>query len=247
MSDASMSPALINAEPEHVLGYPGDDDDDTATRNESPPVTTPADHDMRPPTKPDPADPLPPSDVVAAEHVIDAPAKREAPADADEPAAKRPRSDAPVDPLSLYPTYQEPPPPPYLGPTLMTANQHKFCVSTVRSLKRIKDAAPFLRPVDYVALNIPHYPIVIKRPMDFSTVETRLQNSNPAKLTNSSGPRYRTTDDFVADVRQIFQNCYFFNGPEHFISIQARKLEDILDKQLKQMPPDEEVSRVVIV
>lgn len=147
-------------------------------------------------------------------------------------------------PLAAYTTFQDPPPPPYTGPTAMSLNQHKFCFSTVRTLKRLKDAAPFLRPVDPIALNIPHYPIVIKRPMDFSTIEIKLQNSSPNKPpTDLLAPRYRTTDDFVADVRQIFQNCYLFNGPEHFISHQARKLEDILDKQLKQMPPDEEVSR----
>ncbi|KAG9101447.1 hypothetical protein FRC06_003007, partial [Ceratobasidium sp. 370] len=195
--------------------------------------------------------------------------KRELPAGVDEPVAKRARSEGsgsglvhPVDVVSLavivsapaadpvqpaplsapapFPT-QDPPPPPYTGPTQMTSTQHKFCFSTVRTLKRLKDAGPFLRPVDPVALNIPHYPLIIKRPMDFNTVETRLQNSNPSKPpVDPLAPRYRTTDDFVSDIRQIFQNCYLFNGTEHFISHQARKLEDILDKQLKQMPPDEE-------
>ncbi|CAE6454066.1 unnamed protein product [Rhizoctonia solani] len=279
MSDASMSPALINPPADIVLGYPGDDDDETATRNESPPVTTPADHDVRPPTKPDPADTdMDPVDgAVAAEppataapepvpvdsHVQETDRKRELPTDETEHTAKRPRSDAsgsqqytgikprssiPVDrnpnPLAAYTTFQEPPPPPYTGPTMLTANQQKYCLSTVRTLKRMKDAVPFLRPVDPIALNVPHYPIVIKRPMDFFTVETKLQNSNPNKTPEPLAPRYRTTDDFVADVRQIFENCYLFNGPEHFISAQARKLEDILDKQLKQMPGDEEPPRV---
>ncbi|KDN39590.1 hypothetical protein RSAG8_08746, partial [Rhizoctonia solani AG-8 WAC10335] len=182
-----------------VLGYPGDDDDETATRNESPPVTTPADHDVRPPTKLDPADTdMDPVDgAVAAEtpataapepvpidsHVQETDRKRELPTDEIEHVAKRPRSDAsgsqqpyglkpqssaPVDPLAAYTTFQDPPPPPYLGPTLMSPTQHKFCVSTVRTLKRLKDALPFLHPVDPIALNIPHYPIVVKRPMDFS-------------------------------------------------------------------------------
>ncbi|KAJ1311623.1 hypothetical protein OPQ81_010100 [Rhizoctonia solani] len=274
MSDASMSPALINPPADTVLGYPGDDDDETATRNESPPVTTPADHDVRPPTKPDPADTdMDPVDgAVAAEppataapepvpvdsHVQETDRKRELPTDETEHVAKRARSDASgsqepgssmvVDqnpnPLAAYTTFQDPPPPPYTGPTLLSPTQHKFCVSTVRTLKRLKDAVPFLRPVDPIALNVPHYPIVIKRPMDFSTIETKLQNSNPNKTPEPLAPRYRTTDDFVADVRQIFENCYLFNGPEHFISAQARKLEDILDKQLKQMPADEEPPRV---
>lgn len=269
-----MSPALINPPADTVLGYPGDDDDETATRNESPPVTTPADHDVRPPTKPDPADTdMDPVDgAVAAEppataapepvpvdsHVQETDRKRELPTDESEHVAKRPRSDASgsqppskprapavdsANPLAAYTTFQEPPPPPYTGPTILTPTQHKFCVSTVRTLKRMKDAVPFLRPVDPLVLNIPHYPVVIKRPMDFSTIETKLQHSNPSKTPEPLQPRYRTTDDFVADVRQVFENCYLFNGPEHFISAQARKLEDILDKQLKQMPADEEPPR----
>ncbi|KAG9079252.1 hypothetical protein FRC06_007861, partial [Ceratobasidium sp. 370] len=118
---------------------------------------------------------------------------------------------------------------------------HLHQQSGYRSVRRPKDAGPFLRLVDPVALNIPHYPLIIKRPMDFNTVETRLQNSNPSKPpVDPLALRYRTTDDFVSDIRQIFQNCHLFNSTEHFISHQARKLEDILDKQLKQMPPDEE-------
>ncbi|KAG9128301.1 hypothetical protein FRC07_001236 [Ceratobasidium sp. 392] len=283
MSDASMSPALVPPAPPPASPHPAlDDDDDSATRNESPPVTTPADHpELRAAAKaPDtvdldaamaspPRSPLPlayPDDTATPPADPPTAVKRERTPDADEPVAKRPRSSEPADGVSLaaavsapaadttqpapvsapapppapFPA-QDPPPPPYTGPTQMSLNQHKFCVSTVRTLKRLKDASAFLRPVDPVALNIPHYPLIIKRPMDFGTVETRLGNSNPNKPpTELLAPRYRTTDDFVADVRQIFQNCYLFNGMEHFISHQARKLEDILDKQLKQMPPDEE-------
>ncbi|QRV76118.1 bromodomain associated protein [Ceratobasidium sp. AG-Ba] len=248
MSDASVSPALAPpapASPHPALDY----DDDAATRNESPPVTTPADHPelgAAPKADPDPdtamasPEPLPLAypDTVPAD--MPTAVKRELPADDDEHVAKRARSEGSPSAMALV-SDADPPPPPYTGPTQMTPNQHKFCLSSVRILKRCKDATPFLRPVDAVALNIPHYPLIIKRPMDFSTVETRLQNSNPNKPPiDPMAPRYRTADDFVADVRQIFQNCYLFNGPEHFISHQARKLEDTLDRQIQQMPPDEE-------
>ncbi|KAG8787092.1 hypothetical protein FRC12_015917 [Ceratobasidium sp. 428] len=83
----------------------------------------------------------------------------------------------------------------------MTSNQHKFCCSTVRTLKRLKDAALFLRPVDPMALNIPHYPLIIKRLMDFATIETRLQNSNPSKAPSDPlAARYHTYNDFVANM-----------------------------------------------
>ncbi|QRV90934.1 bromodomain associated protein [Ceratobasidium sp. AG-Ba] len=208
-----------------------DYDDDAATRNESPPVTTPADHPelgAAPKADPDPdtamasPEPLPLAypDTVPAD--MPTAVKRELPADDDEHVAKRARSEGSPSAMALvsdapapasapaaapaqipFPT-QDPPPPPYTGPTQMTPNQHKFCLSSVRILKRCKDATPFLRPVDAVALNIPHYPLIIKRPMDFSTVETRLQNSNPNKPPiDPMAPRYRTADDFVADVDNL--------------------------------------------
>ncbi|KAG1775474.1 Bromodomain-containing protein, partial [Suillus placidus] len=57
--------------------------------------------------------------------------------------------------------------------------QHRFCLSTVHSLKKLEDASAFVHPVDPVALNIPHYPTIIKTPMDLSTIECKLMASNP--------------------------------------------------------------------
>ncbi|KAF9014933.1 Bromodomain-containing protein [Cyathus striatus] len=119
-----------------------------------------------------------------------------------------------------------PPPPSSVPPTTaglsttLTLQQHRFLTSTIRTLKKMKDASPFLRPVDPVALNIPHYPSIIKHPMDISTVERKLASSNPQKLDpNPNNPRYFNVDEFVADVRLIFANCVTFNGPDHAIRI----------------------------
>jgi hypothetical protein len=120
--------------------------------------------------------------------------------------------------------------------------QFRFCQSTVRTLKKLKDAGPFLRPVDPIALNIPHYPSVIKNPMDFSTVERKLASSNPAKPDpNSQNPRYFHADEFIADVRLIFSNCVTFNGPDHAVTAMGKRVEEVFDKQIKQMPPAVEV------
>ncbi len=106
----------------------------------------------------------------------------------------------------------------------------------------MKDASPFLRPVDAVALNIPHYPQIIKNPMDFSTIERKLNSSNPAKPDpNTQNPRYHSADEFISDVRLIFQNCFTFNGPDHAISLMSKRIEEVFDKQIKQMPPTIEV------
>src|SRR6202042_3478848 len=88
------------------------------------------------------------------------------------------------------------------GASTLSIAQFRFCQSTIRNLKKLKDAVAFLRPVDPVALGIPHYPSVIKNPMDFSTIERKLTASNPNKPDpNPANPRYTNAEDFVSDVR----------------------------------------------
>ncbi|KAG6902811.1 hypothetical protein C0995_011298 [Termitomyces sp. Mi166 len=163
------------------------------------------------------------------------------------PPAKRARMES--EPNDVMPNSATPPPesahsssantpaPMPAIPSTVTNAQYRFCQSTIRSLKKLKDASPFLRPVDYVALKIPHYPTIIKTPMDFSTIERKLVASNPNKPDpNPSNPRYYNTDEFISDVRLIFQNCITFNGPDHGVSLMGKRVEQVFDKQIKQMP-----------
>ncbi|KAJ7939870.1 Bromodomain-containing protein, partial [Mycena leptocephala] len=130
--------------------------------------------------------------------------------------------------------------PPALTPATRSAldvAQWRFCISIIRSLKKQKDASPFLHPVDAVGLNIPHYPSIVRTPMDLSTVERKLNSSNPTKPDpNLENSRYLSTDDFIADVRLIVQNCVLFNGGDHPISMMAGRLEQVFNKQIKNLP-----------
>jgi hypothetical protein len=116
--------------------------------------------------------------------------------------------------------------------------RHRFCLSTIRNLKKTKDSIPFQRPVDIVGLNIPHYPSIIKTPMDFSTIERKLVASHPNKPDlNEDTPRYYNADEFIADVRLIFQNTATFNGPDHAVTAMGKRIQDVFEKQLKNLPP----------
>ncbi|KAJ7107661.1 Bromodomain-containing protein, partial [Mycena crocata] len=140
-------------------------------------------------------------------------------------------------------------PPPTRPPARGTLDlgQWRFCISTIRSLKKQKDAPPFLHPVDPVALNIPHYPSIVRTPMDLSTIERKLISSNPSKLDpNPENPRYVSTDDFIADVRLIVKNCVLFNGADHPISAMARRVEEVFDKQIKNLPLPAEAKPVIV-
>lgn len=108
----------------------------------------------------------------------------------------------------------------------MTTEQQKYCTAIIRNLKRHRDATPFLKPVDHVKLNVPDYPTIITQPMDLQLVEKKLTSSE-----------YATVDDFIADVRLIFHNCFKYNGPEAMISVLCQNVESAFEKGLRQMPP----------
>lgn len=118
---------------------------------------------------------------------------------------------------------------PAAGPTqpiqAMPKEQIKYALSTLRYLKKRPEAGPFVQPVDPVALGIPHYADIISQPMDMGTIERKLQNH-----------QYASSDDFAADMRLIWQNCYTFNGRESAISLWAQTLDGLFEKQLAKMP-----------
>ncbi|KAI7871314.1 Bromodomain-containing protein [Spinellus fusiger] len=114
----------------------------------------------------------------------------------------------------------------------MTKDQLKYCGAIMRHLKKHRDAAPFLHPVDYVGLNIPDYPKIIKHPMDLTTVDRTL-----AKC------QYVQVEDLIADIRLVFSNCYKFNGPEAMISMLCQNVESAFEKSLRQMPPSSKESQ----
>jgi bromodomain-containing factor 1 len=98
----------------------------------------------------------------------------------------------------------------------------------MRTLRKQRESFPFLLPVDPVALNIPTYFDHIKQPMDIGTVDKKLKAG-----------KYGSADEWIADVRLIFWNCYRFNGqpgPSAPVSISAKAVEDVFEKQLGKLP-----------
>merc|ERR1711939_1294402 len=94
------------------------------------------------------------------------------------------------------------------------------------NLKKSNSSAPFRQPVDHVALNIPSYPDIVKQPMDLGTIDSRLKQN-----------KYTSVSAFISDFNLIVDNCVKFNGPEHGITQQARKMESSFKSQMKNLPP----------
>ena len=74
-------------------------------------------------------------------------------------------------------------------------------------------------------MNILCYLEAVTHPKDFSTIGLELNFSDPAKSDpNLENLRYQATDQFIADVRPVF-NCIKSNGPDHAISQMGMRAE----------------------
>ncbi|CAN6674517.1 bromodomain-containing factor 1 [Trichomonascus vanleenenianus] len=107
----------------------------------------------------------------------------------------------------------------------LAKHQFKFASQVLRQVKRLKDAGPFLQPVDAVKLNVPTYYELIKTPMDLSKIDKKLQ-----------AEEYQSVDEFRADMDLIVSNCVYFNGPDTGISEMAKSIKASFEKYMTNFP-----------
>ncbi|CAI4037834.1 hypothetical protein SMKI_04G1680 [Saccharomyces mikatae IFO 1815] len=112
------------------------------------------------------------------------------------------------------------------GERALPPHQSKYLLSSIKATKRLKDAKPFLKPVDPIALNIPHYFNFVQTPMDLSLIERKLQ-----------GSVYNSVEQVISDFKTMVDNCLNFNGPESSISLMAEKIQLYFERKLSAMPP----------
>ncbi|KAG7902994.1 hypothetical protein KL907_004127 [Ogataea polymorpha] len=134
---------------------------------------------------------------------------------------------------ALVPANMEPAPKPPPEPDMnnlpehpLPAHQKKHAITSIKAVRRLKDAGPFLTPVDTVKLNIPFYYNFIKRPMDLSTIERKLNVD-----------AYETPEQVVEDFNLMVDNCITFNGKDSAISQMARNIQASFEKHMLNMPP----------
>ncbi|KAL5008235.1 hypothetical protein ScPMuIL_013816 [Solemya velum] len=97
----------------------------------------------------------------------------------------------------------------------------KTCEDIVGELMKHEDAWPFLKPVS--KKNVPDYYEIIKHPMDFSLVRTKMNKYE-----------YIEPEDLIRDARQIFANCEEYNKkgtPEYKAGTALCKL---LEKRVRE-------------
>ncbi|XP_043804423.1 protein split ends-like isoform X1 [Apis laboriosa] len=91
----------------------------------------------------------------------------------------------------------------------------------LESLKDHVDAWPFIDPVDEEYA--PRYYSVVRKPMDLSTMEEKLENS-----------LYKSLSEFKRDFRLIVDNCRQYNGSDNEYTEMAFNLKEAFDKAVNR-------------
>ena len=95
------------------------------------------------------------------------------------------------------------------------------CKKVISELKRNKNAELFLAPVDWEALGLTDYPIVIKKPMDLGTIGKNLESG-----------RYASAAAVASDVDQVWTNAMTYNVDGSFVYAAAEECKAIADQRM---------------
>lgn len=99
----------------------------------------------------------------------------------------------------------------------------QFCDEVLREMmdpKQFLLNSAFLVPVDPVALGIPTYFNIIKKPMDLSTIQNKLSKGE-----------YTHAKQFQSDMDLMFNNCFKFNSPGTPVHDQGKKLKSLFQSE----------------
>ena len=76
------------------------------------------------------------------------------------------------------------------------------CKNLLNEFKCHPETEPFHEPVDWKGLNLPDYPLIITKPIDFGTISNRLDTN-----------KYPSAQEFAYDMRLVFKNAKQYNTP----------------------------------
>jgi len=84
---------------------------------------------------------------------------------------------------------------------------------------------------DPVPSSVPNYYKIIKKPMDLKRVKRKLQLR--------SSQYYKTLQDFVSDVRLVFNNCAKYNEVGSEMAVSGKAVSMLFEEKLLEMYPDQ--------
>lgn len=102
-------------------------------------------------------------------------------------------------------------------------------IHVIGALFKHPKSQPFREPVDAKALGIyPLYYQIVKNPMDLGTVRKKIDRG-----------AYRSREECVSDIEQVWANAMTFNAPAHFVHEAAKLLRGIAQDKLSRLAKDE--------
>ncbi|XP_062160783.1 transcription factor GTE1-like isoform X1 [Alnus glutinosa] len=99
----------------------------------------------------------------------------------------------------------------------------------LRQITQHKWAWPFLKPVDVEGLGLHDYYEVIEKPMDFSTIEKKMEAKD--------GTAYKNVREIYADVRLVFKNAMKYNDEKDDVHVMAKTLLEKFEEKWLQLFP----------
>ena len=104
------------------------------------------------------------------------------------------------------------------------------CATILKQLRNQKQCYPFIEPVDYVKLNIPDYPLIVKNPMCLNDIAGKLGGWDGGKSGESTRV-YSNVMEFRDDVRLCWDNCRLYNPVGSDVRIWGDKMSDVFEKK----------------
>ena len=102
-------------------------------------------------------------------------------------------------------------------------------IHVIGALFKHPKSQPFREPVDAKALGIyPLYFQIVKNPMDLGTVRKKIDRGS-----------YRSREECVSEIEQVWTNAMTFNAPGHFVHEAAKLLRGIAQDKLSRLAKDE--------
>lgn len=83
---------------------------------------------------------------------------------------------------------------------MLSRDEAKKITEVIRAIEKKPESSDFLKPVDYKGLGLDDYPVIIKHPMDISTVKRKLKTG-----------KYNALSEVVSDLMLIWENCRIYN------------------------------------
>lgn len=116
-------------------------------------------------------------------------------------------------------------------------NQLVFLSRVVmKAMMQHRQSLSFRKRVDAALLNLSDYHDIIKEPMDFGTIKSRLEEES-----------YWSAQECIQDFKLVFSNCYRYNQPHEEVVANAKDLESFFNAKIGAMPmPEMEVKDISV-